>query len=167
MRGERRLEALRRHDLDDVAGRDVFLGRGNHRHVTLARDVRGDRRVVDGDAAGAFEKRRHGGTLEALDYLVDLNPRVLIRHLGRGEFFDRHVGDNFERLADVVEAQHRVGEHQVEIGRAEIVDGGLGNLLEASHDVVGEKADRAAEEARQVGQLGRAEAFDLGAQLLE
>ena len=45
--------------------------------------------------------------------------------------------------------------------------GGFGNLLEASHDVVREKADRAAEEARQVGQLGGAEALDLGAQLLE
>ena len=43
----------------------------------------------------------------------------------------------------------------------------LGNLLEASHDVVREKSDGAAEEARQVGHLGRAEALDLGAQFLE
>src|SRR5260370_26094654 len=55
----------------------------------------------------------------------------------------------------------------MEIGSAEIVVRGFGNLLEASHDIVGEKSDRAAKKSRQIRQLWSAKALDLSAQLLE
>ena len=80
---------------------------------------------------------------------------------------ERDVGDDFERLAHVVENQHRVGQHQVEVGRAEFVVRMRGQALEVAHDVVGEKADRAAEEARQLGRLIGAKAAHLVAQSLE
>ena len=66
---------------------------------------------------------------------------------------ERDIGDDFERLADVVENQHRVGQHQVEVGGAEFVLRMRGQALEVAHDVVSEKTHRAAEEARQLGRL--------------
>ena len=52
---ERRLEALREHDLKDVAGRDVFLGAGDHRLELVRRRV-GGRRHGEGTGrrAGRF-----------------------------------------------------------------------------------------------------------------
>jgi hypothetical protein len=85
----------------------------------------------------------------------------------RGELLERHVGNHLDRLAHVVEAQHGVGEHHVEVGRAEVVVRGLGNFFEASHNIVGQKSDRTAEEARQSRELRRAQALHFGAQLVE
>src|SRR5260370_18161764 len=55
----------------------------------------------------------------------------------------------------------------MEIGSAEIVVRGFGNLLEASADIVGEKSYRAAKKSGQIRPLGSAKALDRGAQLLE
>ena len=169
MHRQRRLEALRRHHLDNVAGDDVLLGRVNHRHVALAGLVGGDIQIAF--AVGRRSGSRHGATAasrrRAID-LIDFRLRALVGDVGRGEFLDRHVGDNLERLAHVVEHQHGVGEHHVEVGDAEIVVHGVGNSrLETAHDIVGEKADRAAEKARQSGNFGSAQALHLVAQRLE
>src|SRR6266849_10069877 len=86
----------------------------------------------------------------------------------RVELSDRHVGDNLERLADVVEHEHRVGEHQAEIRRADVVARRRRDAwFEASHDIVGEKADLAAEKSRKFRKFRRAELFHLAAQFLE
>ena len=50
---ERRLEALRQHDLEDVAGRDVFLGARDHRVEFVRRGVRGGGTVERAGVASA------------------------------------------------------------------------------------------------------------------
>ena len=103
-------------------------------------------------AAWEYAKRKYGSEAQAKDFIAKLYQNVPVLDSGaRGStttFVERDVGDDFERLAHVVENQHRVSEHQVEVGGAEFVLRVRGQALEVARDVVGEEADRAAEEAR-------------------
>ncbi len=80
---QRRLETLRGHHLDNVAGRDILLGRLDHRHVTLAGLV-GDEIDVAVEDGRALQMRRPGGSVEARDEFVDLRRRGAIGGAGRG-----------------------------------------------------------------------------------
>src|SRR5438552_504743 len=77
------------------------------------------------------------------------------------------VGDDLERVRQVVEHAHRVAEHEHRIGNGEVVLGSRGQALEPSHRVVGEEADRAAAEARQPWQRDRLVLAQEVAELLE
>ena len=52
-------------------------------------------------------------------------------------------------VAQVIEGEHAIEEHQHAIGNVEIVDGVLADVLQSAHDVVGAIADRAGCEWRQ------------------
>src|SRR5208283_1139491 len=168
MRREGRLEALGRHDLDDIAGRDILLGRLDHREIAFARDVRGDRNFRVRVGWRTFEAGRNRGLAQPGDRLFDLILAAAISLLHGGELGDRHVRDYLESLAHVIEDQHDVGEHHVEIRHAQIVMHGGGNpRLETPYDIVGEETYRTAKKTREPGQLGRAQTLEFAPQLLE
>ena len=58
-------------------------------------------------------------------------------------------------MAEVVEDEHRVGDHQRHVGEAELVGVRLAERLDRADEVVAEEADGAACERRQVGDRGR------------
>ena len=101
------------------------------------------------------------------DSLLDLLDRGAIGGARAAEVLDRHVDDDLDRLADIVEHQYGIGKHHVEVGDAEIVGGRLGQALEVAHDVIGQKPDRTTEESRQAVKLRRAMALDLLTQRFE
>ena len=116
----------------------------------------------------AFEPRRDDRAGKPIDHLVDLSLRVLVALARRSEIIHRDIDDDGQRLPHVIEHDDGIGEHHVEIGRAEVVVRARRDArLEASHDIVGEKAYRAAEEARKPWNLGRLEALHFLAQFLE
>ena len=55
---ERRLEALREHDLDDVAGSDVLLGALDHGAELRAREIGARRQALAGRRQGVRERER-------------------------------------------------------------------------------------------------------------
>ncbi len=89
--------------------------------------------------------------------------------LARGsEIIHRDIDDQRQRLPHVIEHDDGIGEHHVEIRRAEVVVRARRDArLEASHDIIGKKADRAAEKTRQAGNFRGLEALHFLAQLLE
>ena len=149
--GERRLESLRQHDLIDVAGGNVFLGRAHHLLELGAADVRGH---LEG---GRIGRRRLGQrAIEiALDEL-DLGARELIQRLERLVAGDAGVGDDENAMAHVIEGQHRIEEHEsgflVDRRRRLQI-----HRLEPGRGVVAQIADGPAREARQAGHERRVE----------
>ena len=147
----RRLEPLTGHDLEDVAGPDVFTRPLDPGHVFLARRAaqrwRRDRVAHDRDRG----RRR---TLQRDRHLVE----ALLGILGR--IARQHVGD--EQHAAVVVIQHREVGHQEhhELRQVQIVDRVVGQLLEPAHRVVGDEADHAANQGRQGGVARAAQRCD-------
>ena len=62
---------------------------------------------------------------------------------------DVGVGEDRDRVLEVVEGDEHVGEHQRHVGQAERVGVRLAERLDGAHEVVAEEADRAAGERRQ------------------
>ena len=139
------LEPLTRHDLEDVAGPDVFARPLDPGHVCSRRRAahwwRRHRVAHDRD-------RRRRRTLQRHRHLVE----ALLRVLGR--IARQHVGD--EQHAAVVVIEHREVGHQEhhQLGQVQIVDRVVGQLLEPAHRVVGDEADHAADQRRQ-GRVAR------------
>ena len=73
------------------------------------------------------------------------------------------VGQDRDRVAQVVEGDDHVGEHQRHVRQPEHVRVGLRQALDGAHAVEAEEADGAARERRQAGDLGLA---DLGDRLV-
>ena len=68
---------------------------------------------------------------------------------------DRH-GDDHPRLsAPVVDDHERVGEDEARIGIVERPTGRIGQPLDVTHDIVGEKSERAAPERAEFGRVHR------------
>ncbi len=138
-------EALRQHDLEDVAGRDVLLGRTYLLHELLARGLRREWRVAL-DA--------HGSQLCSARALIDA-AKVLVdaaegRIVGRSRCAARpHRRDDLHHAARVVEGDHDVREHEDHVGYVELVGVMPRNLVESAGSLVAEKPDRAAHEQRQ------------------
>jgi len=142
----RQLEALRQHDLDDVAGADVLLGACDDLLVGGLGEVRAhlagrrvDRRGLD---------RRHR---EAGDQRVDARHRGIVRRLERLAPAHVHVRHDLDLLRHVVEDEETLGEEQAGVRQPEVVGGALGQPLEGTRHLVADVADGAAREARQAG----------------
>ena len=63
---------------------------------------------------------------------------------------DEGVGHHRDGALQVVEDEHRVGDEEGHLGQSEVVRGRVGQTFEVAHEVVGEVADEAAGERRQV-----------------
>ncbi len=141
---DRGAPALRRDDLEGVAGVDVL---DDPRDVALelgALHVRLPVRLGPGAGHAARRRDRPG---ERRADLVD-HRRVPHR-------------DDGDRVLEVVEGDERVGEHERHVGQAHRVGVGRAERLDRAHEVVAEVADRAAGERRQVRVAGQARAPDL------
>ena len=114
---ERRLEALRQHHLEDVAGGDVFLG-GLHHALVFGR--RGVGRRQHRQRAGV---RLGGGMIERLVERIDDDgepvARARQRGLGRHAFFRAHRRDHRDGVLDRVEHDHDGRPHQHGVGQAD------------------------------------------------
>ncbi len=75
---------------------------------------------------------------------------------------DVGVGQDRDRVLEVVERHQHVGEHQRHVRQAEHVRVGLAERLDGAHAVEAEEAHRAAGERRQAGRRRLAVARDLG-----
>ena len=147
------VEALRQHDLEDVAGEDVLA-----RHLDRgAVGGRRHRRAAVGQLRELARRWRGRRVRERPGELVD--PRVepgdgeLVRVGRRGlldPFGEDHVLDEVEALAEVVERGHVTHHAQHRVGRAQVVGGHVGQPLDLAYDVVAEVSDDAAVERGQV-----------------
>ena len=149
---------LRGHDLVGVAGVDVLDDPADHRLELLARHVRGEL------GHGAVGRRRpHRTGHRAGQTPAHLGDRLNRTRVGGLEVVvGVHVDQHGDRVLEVIEHDQRVGQHQREVGNAELVRVGLAERLDRADEVVGEHADGAAGERRQVGQRRRAEPAQLG-----
>ena len=75
---------------------------------------------------------------------------------------DVGVGEDRDRVLEVVEGDDHVGEHQRHVGQPERVGVGSGSALDGAHAVVAEEADRAARERGRLRRRRLAVARDLG-----
>jgi hypothetical protein len=137
----------REHDLEDVAGGDVLAGARHSAQKVCA--------VAQNGSLVRFSpgtrRRVAGGTPEVRLQRVERGLRQRIR--GPAAAFD--VGDQDQPLARVIEGDQRPVEGE---GRDRLRAGRVprGDLLEQADGVVGEVANGAAGETRQIGNVGRA-----------
>ena len=111
------------------------------------------------DARGAAQPRQRAG--EPLADLRDHAERALVARLD-ALLLDVGVGEDRDRVLEVVEGDERVGQHQREVGQPDRVLVRRAERLDRAHAVVAEEADRAARERRQAGQRRLALALHLG-----
>ena len=150
------VEALREHDLIDVARGDVLLRRAHARLELLAARVRRDARRCGG-RRGRLRETAFELALEELNARAGELVERLEVLLGR----DAGVGNEQDPVLDVIERQHRVEQHErrfrgriaeaLALPRPDAVE----RRLEPGRRVVAEEADGAPGEARQVGHEGR------------
>ena len=134
-----RRPALRRDDLEGVAGVHVLDDAGDHRLERLARHVGlelrlGTRAAAAGRGSGPASSSR---TSWIASRARSWRFRVLV---------DVGVGEDRDRVPEVVEGDDHVGEHQRHVGQADRVRVRAGQPLDGAHAVVAEEADRAAGE---------------------
>ena len=101
---EGRLEALRQHHLEDVAGRDVVLGAQHHRGVLGRRRVRGRR---DRERAGVAVGRAQDQRVEAVDDGGQPFDREIEGDAGRHVRVRPHRRDHRDAVLDRVEHHHQ------------------------------------------------------------
>ena len=148
---ERRLEALRQHDLEDVAGRDVFLGaRAPSRLIFVRRRVRGRRHGRAGRRARRRPPCRADGRARRRSPMSRSTARAE-RGLGGDAGLGPHRRHDGDRVLHGVEHDRRC------VGRIRIASGmpigsGLGarQLLHQPHHVVAEIAEQAGRHRRQL-----------------
>ena len=152
-RGGRR-PALRRHDLEGVAGVDVLDDPRHHRLERLARHVGLELRL--GPGLGGRARQRAG------EPLADLADRLLRALVGGLVLVDVGVGEDRHRVLEVVEGDDDVGQHERHVGQADRVGVDGRQALDGAHAVVAEEADRAAREGDRLVGRRLPEAADLG-----
>ena len=152
---ERRLEALRQHDLEGVAGGDVVLGLAHHRLVFGRRGV-GFRRHVE-RAGVEFGQRLVERPVEAFDDAGQPLDRARERGLGVDAFLRAHRRHHRDRILHRVEHDDDGRAHQHRVGNADRIGIGRRQFLHQPHHVVAEIAEHAGRHRRQaVGQVDAA-----------
>ena len=99
-----------------------------------------------GEAVGAGRQRR----LQLLLDVRDARDGALVRAVHVAALHEG-VGDHGDRVLEVVEHEHGVGQQKGHLGQAEVVGRRVREIFEAPHEVVAEVADEAAGERGQGG----------------
>ena len=105
---------------------------------------------------------RGSGPGEPLAHLADRLDGARVRGLDPAVLVDVGVGQHGHGVAQVVEGDDHVGEHQRHVRQPDRVRVGLREALDRAHAVVAEEAHRAAREGRQAVDRRLAVARDLG-----
>ncbi len=163
-RGGRRLQALRKNHLKNVAGLDVFLCREDGLLVLLFRRIGGERRphLFGQVHRGHFKRDR---LIECGDDAIDAGHRVGINLLVRPPIPRPAcvgVGDDEDGFLDVVEDDEVVVDAEEEVGEVAVVARGVGKFfgLEVADGVVCREAHGTAGKAGERRGGGVALAFD-------
>ena len=119
----RRRPALRGHDLEGVAGVHVLDDPGDHRLERLARHVGLELRLLAGGRADVDPRQRAG---EPLADLADRLDGARVRRVDPAVLLRVGVGEDRDRVAQVVEGEDHVGEHQRHVRQPDHVRVGLG-----------------------------------------
>ena len=98
---------------------------------------------------------------EQVARLLDRRERVGVGRVDVAAVLGVDVGDDRDLVAQVVEDDEHVAEHQRHVGQPELVRVRLAERLDRAHQVVAEVADGAAGERRHVGERRLAVARDL------
>ncbi len=157
------VETLRKHALEDVAGRDVLLDTAHGREEIRpggARDQleRGAGRLGSGWVRLGWQRAIEHG-FQPVQALQGGRVGVAASQVGGA--------DEQDFVADVIHGENLIEEHQVRVGCVQLIGGGAGQALDQADDVVGEEADRARGEGRQAGQGGGGVARQRGLQAVE
>ena len=144
--GRLEVPALGEHDLEDIAGGDVFLGAADALEKLCLRGAGADGQLLSctwrrGKPRLYIEWREGlpaGGEF-ALD-LSNVAQRAVISGAGR---FGRDVGrgDDMDLVAKVIEGEDAIEEHQDAVGDVEVIFGAGADIFELADDVVGAIAD--------------------------
>ena len=133
-------QALAEHDLEDIAGDDVFLGPSHHGLVCILTFI--------GDPTFAIADVREVGRGKGLGQLghdaLDAGHSVGIR--GGDVPFQPGVGQDNKTMLHMVEDDQIIGHEEDRVGEMEIVCGGGGQAFEMADDVVTPIAHRTAGE---------------------
>ena len=146
----RRAPALGRDHLVGVAGVDVLDDLRDVALELLARHVG----LEDGLRTRAVGLQRRQRAGEAGSNLADRLDGARVRGVQAALVVEVGVGQDRDRVAQVVEGDDHVGEHQRHVRQPEHVRVGLRQALDGAHAVEAEEADGAARERRQAGDLG-------------
>ena len=161
------VEALGQHDLEDVAGDDVLLGRP-HRVLVAARRTwcgatspggRVPRRQRPGRLGRAGRKQSAASCVEPGLGLAR-GPRRAPSAPQAGSMTTLSI--EHHPLAPVVEGGQLADDRQDGVGVAEVVGRRVGQVLDLPDHVVAEVADQAGVQRRQVGEVGRVEGVEDG-----
>ena len=136
---------------------DVLDDPGHHGLELLARHVGLELRLR---RAGRGVSSGGSGPASRVRTCADRLDRPRVGGVDAGLVVEVGVGQDRDRVAQVVEGDDHVGEHQRHVRQPEHVRVGLGQALDGAHAVEAEEADGAAGERRQAGDLGLADGSD-------
>ena len=159
------LEALRRHHLKGFAGLDLLDQVVDDRAVFL------DGALEAGAGLGPAEvrNRRRQRLAERRGHHIQPSDRVVIGPVDPlvGAVPVHRVGDQRDGALVVVDGGQVGGQQQQHVREPEIVDGDLGQALEAADEVVGEVPDQAARQRRHPRERARGQQLDGPVQRLQ
>ena len=159
---ERRLEALRRHDLKNIAGADVVLGALDHAPEFFRRRVRARRRrpllPFDRERGRAHDLRFRfvERLVEGIDDAGEPFDRARECRLGGHACLRPHRRDDGDRVLDRVEGDDEGGPDEDRVRNADRIGTGRRQVLHQPHHVVAEIAEDARGHRRQ--RLGQCDA---------
>ena len=139
-------EALRRNDLEGVAGVDVLDDAADVGLELLTRHIGGELR----DLAPALASRPWDGPAQPLTQARERADRTRVSGVQIGVLVGEGVGHQGELVAHVIEGHQHVAHHQSHVGEADGVGIRLAQRLDRADQVVAEDADGPAGERRQV-----------------
>ena len=157
-------EALRRYDLEYVAGSNVGARALDELVVLLPRDVRAHLSALVRPFRG---KRRRERASQQRDHALDRLETGVVGGGGLGRALDRHHLDHEQRLRPPVVDEQRLREPEEALRQPEFVRIPVRQALHVAHPVVREVADRPSHQGRQPGQLGQAELLQQRAQVIQ
>ena len=149
--------ALGGHDLEGVSGVDVLDDALHHAFELRPRHVRLER----GHLPRRLPRSARGTGPASRSHLGDRARGRRVGALDVGLGVEIGVGEDRDRVLEVVEDDQRVGEHQRHVGQPERIGLGVAERLHGAHEVIAEEAHRAAGERRRVGHRRLAEAGDV------
>ena len=148
------VEALREHDLEDVAREDVLAGGLDGRLVETTGHRGAERRQLGELVGRGWRRRVRQRAGQLVDATVEAVDGALIGVGGVDGLVQEDVLDEIEALAEVVERGHVTGQRQNRVGNALVVGRDVGQVLDLADDVVAEVADDAAVERWELGIRG-------------
>ena len=154
------LEPLTGHDLEDVAGLDVFLAVPDDLLVSIPGEIGGRRGTARSLGIQVAERQLGSGGGESPDEIVDPGTGRGVSLAGVDAGPEMRLRHNQDDLANMIEQHHAVEEREREVGQTPIVARHIGQVLGVADGIVGRVAHGSAGESGQPGKVNRAMEID-------